>query len=316
MSLITRNNYEAFMLDYVEEKLSTELIAELMLFLEINPDLKEELDEFELHELVPLETTLEDKANLKKENKSVTLDNYEELIIAEIEGKNTIETSKELHSFLSKNPDKQVDLIAYKRTKLVAPAIIFDNKKSLKKKEGKVIPMYWWYTSAAAVVIILFLLNVFTNSEQEKLPIANKEEIVSPEIDNKEEIIPEELLVKENKVAVVNEKNSSQYKYPKQIIKKSPNNIVPEEIKDEQIALADKIEKVILPKEDSIPVEIIKEIPVEEIQYADNVKITYEDELAANTSDSKDEYKTVGQIISQPFKKRFTAIFGSPKTSN
>ena len=44
MSNINRNNYEAFLLDYVEQNLTAELVAELMLFLEQNPDLKAELE--------------------------------------------------------------------------------------------------------------------------------------------------------------------------------------------------------------------------------------------------------------------------------
>ena len=316
MSLITKNNYEAYLLDYVEENLSPELVAELMLFFEKNPDLKEELDEFEIHELVPLEIMLEDKSSLKKENKSVTIDNYEELVIAEIEEENSTIVSENLHSFLAKNPTKQTDFIAYQKTKLEAPVIIFDDKKSLKKKEGKVVPIYWWYASAAAVIIVLFLLNVFTNSEQEKLPIANKEEIILPEFENKEEIIPNEMVVEENDVAVVKEKNSFQYQKPKLIIKKSPNNFVSEKEKVDDVSLADKSDNILIPTIDSIPEEIIKEFPVEEVQYADNVKITYEDELVSIVPDSKDEYQTVGQIISQPFKKRFSAIFGSSKTTN
>ena len=49
MTLITKNNYEAYMLDYVEEKLSPELTNELMLFLENNPEIKMEIEKSEIH---------------------------------------------------------------------------------------------------------------------------------------------------------------------------------------------------------------------------------------------------------------------------
>lgn len=314
MNLITRNNYEAYLLDYVEENLSPELIAELMLFFENNPELKEELDEFEIHELKPPSTFLTDKLSLKKDENSVTLANYEGVVIAEIEGENALEASNDLHSFLEKNPTKQLDFIAYQKTKLIAPAIILEDKEALKRKEAKIIPIYWWYTSAAAVIIILFILNVFTSLEQENLPVANQEEVVLPKNNNKEEIISNELIVEENKGVVIKEKNSDQQQEPKYIVKKPPSNFVPEKEKVEEVALADKSDKIIFPIADSIPEKIIEELPVEEIQYADNVKITYEDELAINNP--KDEYKTVGQIISQPFKKKFSEIFKSSKPSN
>ncbi len=65
MSLITKNNYEAYLLDYVEENLSPELIAELMLFFENNPELKEDLEAFEIHELIAPCVVLKDKSHLK-----------------------------------------------------------------------------------------------------------------------------------------------------------------------------------------------------------------------------------------------------------
>ena len=305
MSLITKNNYEAYLLDYVEENLSPELVAELMLFLENHPALKEDLDDFELHELIPSEITLEDKTTLIKESNFVTQNNCEDLIIAEIENENTPETSKELHSFLANNPKKQTDFLLYQKTKLEAQPVFIDNKKSLKRKNEKVIPLYWWYASAAAVIIILFLFNVFIDSEQEKLPIADKKELVVPEVENKDEIIPNELVVKENNVAVVNEKNSIQHQKPKQLIKKSYKMIVPEELKEEKVELADNSNELIVPKKDSIPEEIIKELPVEEIQFADNVKITYEDDPVAKTQKPINGFKTVGQFLTKPLKKKF-----------
>lgn len=303
MSLITKNNYEAYLLDYVEENLSPELVAELMLFLENNPTLKGELDGFELHELVPLKITLEDKEALIIENNFVTQNNCEDLIIAEIESENTTEISEELHSFLAHNPEEQADFIAYQNTKLAAPLVIFEDKKPLKRKEGIVIPLYWWYTSAAAVIIILFLFNMFTNTEQEKLPIADKKERVLPEVDNKADIRPNKIVVEGNNVAVVNEKNSIQHQAPIQIIKKSLNNIVPEEMKQEIVELAGNSDELIMPIIDSIVEEII-ELPVEEIKYADNVKITYEDDPVAKASKSKNGFNSVGQFLTKPLKKK------------
>ena len=274
MNLITRNNYEAYLLDYVEENLSLELIAELTLFLENNPDLKEEIDEFEVHELIPPITTLENKSSLKKDN-SVTLNNYEELIIAEVEGVNTPETSKELHSFLVSNPSHQTTFLSYQKTKLAAPSIIFNDKKSLKKKEGKVIPMYWWYSSAAAVIIILFLLNMINNGdEQNEHPIANKKEVVFPTKEKENNVVPDVILVEENKIQNV------EIEQPKQIVKKTPLPVFEEQNEENTTVLVDNPDEKEVPANDSIPQEINKELPTEEIQYADNVKITYEEDVA------------------------------------
>jgi len=48
---INRNNYEAYFLDYRENNLSPEQVAELMIFLEQNPDLKASFEAYENIEL-------------------------------------------------------------------------------------------------------------------------------------------------------------------------------------------------------------------------------------------------------------------------
>ena len=44
---INRNNYEAFLIDFLDGTLDAVLVAELMLFLEANPDIREEFDGIE-----------------------------------------------------------------------------------------------------------------------------------------------------------------------------------------------------------------------------------------------------------------------------
>ncbi|MFT6175464.1 MAG: hypothetical protein ACJAY4_001694, partial [Cryomorphaceae bacterium] len=57
MEKITRHNYESFFLDYLEGELSDELKKELEVFLAQNPDLAEELEEFESVSLKPEATS-------------------------------------------------------------------------------------------------------------------------------------------------------------------------------------------------------------------------------------------------------------------
>jgi hypothetical protein len=118
MSLITQNNYEAYLLDYVEGNLSPERIAELMLFFENNPELKEDLEAFEIHELVAPTIELIDKNQLKKEASLITLSNYEYFLVAEIESLNTPEISRRLHLFLERHPSLQKEFVTYKKNKI------------------------------------------------------------------------------------------------------------------------------------------------------------------------------------------------------
>ena len=112
MNLITKNNYEAFLLDYVEGNLSPEHTAELMLFFENNPSLKEDLDDFEILTLTPPALEM-DKEELKIEESIVSLATFEDAIIAEIEDENTADQSAALFLFLKENPSKKHELVAY-----------------------------------------------------------------------------------------------------------------------------------------------------------------------------------------------------------
>ena len=65
MSLINKNNYEAFFLDYYEGNLTTEQVAELLLFIEQHPEHKEEFESFENISLVPEKNSFSVKSSLK-----------------------------------------------------------------------------------------------------------------------------------------------------------------------------------------------------------------------------------------------------------
>ena len=68
--MINRSNYEVWFIDYADGQLSPEQVAELLLFLEENPDLKNEFTLFEQVEL-PVDTVeFPFKKSLKKKNPS------------------------------------------------------------------------------------------------------------------------------------------------------------------------------------------------------------------------------------------------------
>jgi len=291
MSLITRNNYEAYLLDYVEENLSPELIAELMLFLEQNLDLKEDLEDLEIYTLEPLETAIFDNSSLKKEVGLVTLVNYEDFIIAEIEGLNTAEHSAALYLFLEQNSAQKKEFNVYQKTTLVAPTIVFEGKRLLKKKEGIVIPMYWWYSSAVAAVIILFSLNMFNTNDQVYFPIADREVIDFENDDFDENVIKDKIILEERQLATIEEiaiSNEKQKNEPVKNLKKNVliNSPVKEEVKDPSQHANLPKEKIKVESDTAVIQEQNQkeEITLEEESfYAENdVTITYEDEILDN----------------------------------
>ncbi len=317
MSLITKNNYEAYLLDYVEENLSPELIAELMLFFENNPELKEDLEEFEIHELIAPEVELADKSQLRKVTGLITISNYEDFIIAEVEGLNTNEISDQLEIFLGSNPNLQKEFLAYENTKLVGAKIIFDNKKALLQKETKIVPMYWWSSVAAAAILILVWFNgLNNNSVREYSPLAETNDVVS--IDNENEDLlnfyvfddaKHQMAVRDNKkvnpnLDLGNEKNikgtdenkenDSNADFAPEVLEEDVNlitdNSVNETVKDDVSALND----------------VQPEIEKEEVLYAENsVKITYEDEVLNNGTPNPERKKmTKLEIIRKAIKQQ------------
>ena len=151
MSNINRHNYEAFLLDYLEQNLSPNMVSELMVFLEQNSDLKEEFDELQAFEVLePTSVLFDNKATLKK-------DALENLMIAEIEGMNTSQESKTLKYILKADKTAKNDFKLFQQTKLKSKKVIFKDKEAL-KKEAAIIPLRWFKNAAAAVIIMTILI--------------------------------------------------------------------------------------------------------------------------------------------------------------
>ncbi len=130
--IINKNNYEAFFLDYHEGNLSPQQVADLLLFVEQHPELKEEFESFENVTLDDLSNVaFEGKSSLKKE---ITLENKEEYFIRYVENTLTPAESTLLKSFIKQHPQFLPELELFKKTKVFADAsVVFENKESLKR---------------------------------------------------------------------------------------------------------------------------------------------------------------------------------------
>jgi len=292
--MITRDNYEAFMLDYFEGNLPSGKIDELMLFLENNPDLKEDLEDFEELTLVPEAPVFENKLALKKGEQVIHLNNYEHYFIAEVEGENPPEITKLLAIFLKENPSKKTEFETYQKTKLAAPVIVFEDKKVL-KKETRVIPLIWWYSSAAAVILMLFMFkNLTFNDTRVYIPIANQIEKINNnlalDIDveedirelkvEREETISKAIVSKSigKKVIPTKTKKNRSSKKIKQI------NASREE-SDNDNAFANNQTN----KEEEKDSSITNKPLIDEVLYAESVKITYDDDPQKETPAEKSQ---------------------------
>ncbi|MGZ4035693.1 MAG: hypothetical protein ACXVP4_12575 [Bacteroidia bacterium] len=128
---INKNNYEAFFLDYHEGNLSPQQVADLLLFIEQHPELKEEFESFENFTLEDFSAiTFENKSGLKKE---ITNDNKDEYFIRSVEDTLSSIEKNLLDNFIKQHPQYIADLNLFQKTKLNPDSsIVFENKESLK----------------------------------------------------------------------------------------------------------------------------------------------------------------------------------------
>ncbi|MCB9360819.1 MAG: hypothetical protein H6587_04220 [Flavobacteriales bacterium] len=282
MSLINKNNYEAFLLDYMEQNLSADRIAELMLFFEQNPELKNELEGLEDIALPAEKIVFDGKNELKKEV-------LEHLMIAEIEGLNTSAESNELKEAIKEDQESEKAFLLYQKTTLKPSTIVFENKESL-KRERKIIPLFWWASSAAAILIAFFLIRNINTEEARKTQnyFADKKEVkiktTDSTIKEKPVFVGEELL-DNNTTELAEEIKSTSIKKQE---KKKPI-VAKEELPIENTNLVAEKETVI--EKDSIT--IMPTIYDEEELLADNNSLT-----------KKEEPLSIGQFLKKEAQKK------------
>lgn len=191
---INRKNYQEYFLDYFEKSLLPQKVAELMVFLEANPDLNKEFEAFEPLILEPFDIEFDNKQKLKKRNYEtvgqITALNYEEWMVAGIEKDLS---SKELHTlgqFISKNPDARLEYDLFLRTRLYPEKdVLYPEKDDLKKRSVFYLNRVLLYRVTAAAASLLLLLSVFLVNEYfsdnrlvSKSSVMNRLEAVSPTI--------------------------------------------------------------------------------------------------------------------------------------
>jgi anti-sigma factor RsiW len=154
---INLKNYEEYFVRYIDDELSHEEANEVTRFLHEHPELKQELEAFR-SVILPVENEIrfDSKQSFKK---GITTANCDEYFVRKIEGQLSIDEERELAQFLQFNPQFHRDLKAFEATKLVGDnSIVFPNKRSLKKRDGRVIPIGIRYLASAALAASLLVI--------------------------------------------------------------------------------------------------------------------------------------------------------------
>ncbi len=165
---INHNNYEAFLLDYIEGNLSAETTAELMLFLQQNPEIESGIEDFKIISLEKEDAKFDAKRELKRKEFVVNDDVIEGLIISCINRDLSKVEEKKLMEIVNGNPDYSKLFFQYKRTKLE----LGDEKLSDKVLLKGNLPVT---EENAEYFIIAEMEGVITNEEKQSLDKFRKE---------------------------------------------------------------------------------------------------------------------------------------------
>jgi len=198
----SRTNYEMWIIDYLDGKLDQEKVRELFIFLEQNPDLKDELTELQ-NTVLTSDISYSGKNLLKKRVSEIPDQQFELLCVASSEGDITSEQKEELEEIISAYPDKKRDLELIEKTRLVAPAIRYPRKASLKHftLQQKVIRLSLAVGSAAAgIALLMFLFNSTGNiTDDQSVNIARTSSSGKVEIPvrikNEEPVVKKEIII-------------------------------------------------------------------------------------------------------------------------
>jgi len=171
---INRNNYETYFIDYLDGVLSSDQVSELLLFLDENPDLKEELSDLETVPLIAGETIpYPDKQHLKRKPilsvGPINELNYQEYLIGSEEGDLSATERRLLERFVLRNPHVVMEWEQFKLTRLVPdPAVIFPWKSKLKQHtlwSSYKKPLYYISGAAAGLLVLLLVIQPFRKED-------------------------------------------------------------------------------------------------------------------------------------------------------
>jgi len=155
---INRHNYEEYFILYMDNELGSEERRMVEEFVQLHPDLKEELEILQQFKLTP-DTNIvfagKDELLKGEEASSVTLSNYEEWLMLYTDNELDAEQKEVVEQFAAKNPVVQQELTLLLQTRLQPERVVFTNKESLYRREEKVraLPIRWWRAAAAILLI-------------------------------------------------------------------------------------------------------------------------------------------------------------------
>jgi len=178
-----RNNYETWIIDYLDGKLNARETRLLMDFLDNNPDLKEDLESLKMVVLEPAGEVYQNKQLLARDLNDLPDDQFGILCIGHMEGDLSSEQEEELQQIIADNPERKHSFELTGKLRLTPPAGGYNYKKRLKRLTtgARVFRLTAAILStAAAITVFLVWLFPSQKSGPGMMAVNNPEIVLNP----------------------------------------------------------------------------------------------------------------------------------------
>jgi len=157
---INRQNYEMYILDYIEGQLPENMVLAMLTFLKNNPEIEVEANALMENAFVAENIKFSDKESLKKnpEHDIPGISKFEQLSIAYLENDILPLELENLNKILEQDKAKSTEHLLLNKTKLQPDfSIVFPDKKQLKQLHGtfRLTKKLIYYAVAAGIALIL-----------------------------------------------------------------------------------------------------------------------------------------------------------------
>jgi hypothetical protein len=169
-----RSNYEIWLIDWLDGNLDQTQVELLMVFLDENPDIKEEADSLSVSQLHSPGSSFSGKQKLTRDISDLPPSQVEYLSVAYLEKEITNDQLEELTDNLDHNPGNREIFDTIQKLKLKPLSVRFRNRNLLKKEQAIAgifsIPRVWISIAASVALLIIgyFLVPEFYNRGSSK----------------------------------------------------------------------------------------------------------------------------------------------------
>ena len=157
--MINLENYEIYIIDYLDGNLTSLEVDNLLAFLDLHPSIKDDfyaISQSTLSRLKSLDSYPEKEKLKKNYQGEINKNNISEFLVSKLENNLNPLQEKDLDNYFLFFPEVKNELEIFKKTKLIADlSLKFPLKDSLYRKE---ISMYYYYNRIAIAAIIILAI--------------------------------------------------------------------------------------------------------------------------------------------------------------